>query len=73
MSGPNFVAVKCGTLRYKKLISFLIIYTWYDNLARRKMAARYAKYYYKRPSDWLTIFVWLSYDVLRGSKMFIRL
>ena len=35
MSGPNNVAVKCGTSRYKKDISFLIIYTsYYDNLVR---------------------------------------
>ena len=28
MSDPNYVAVKCGTSRYKKDISFLIIWVY---------------------------------------------
>lgn len=35
ISSPNYVAVKCGRSRYNKDISFLIIYTSYDNFEKK--------------------------------------
>ena len=72
MWAPNCIAVKCGTSRNKK-DSFLNIYTSYNHLAREKVVARCVEYYYKGPTDWLTIVEWLGYVILRGLRMFIRL
>ena len=36
------------------------------------MEARCVDNYYKRPTDWMTIFVWLGYVILKSLRMFTR-
>ena len=55
-----------------KILIFNNLYIIHDNF-EKKMVARCVEFYYKRLTDWLAIFVWLGYVILRGLKMFARL
>ena len=60
MSELNYVAVKCGASRYKKDINHERYYYTSYAIILGKMVARCVKFYHKRPTDGLAIFVWLG-------------
>ena len=56
MSDLNYIAVKSGISRYKKHW-FLIVCTLYRIILTKNIVAKCAEFYYKRPNDWLAIFL----------------
>ena len=65
--------LQLNVVHLDKIKILIIINLWiiHDNF-EKNIVAKSVKFYYKRPTDRLAIFVRLGYVILRGMKIFER-